>query len=207
MTIRRTIVVLILLAIVFFIYRGINPSGADKLLLNIKNIPVRLWFISRELALTSNISTGGNVTSSGSLLATGKVISKPLIVTGKVSVFTSSLVSGGTFALESLISPPKVISSTGDALVFSSTLASGWLFALEALVIPQQNTTPIREPIATWWSLTIVSASPVVEEKPIAVTKTTVVVKPVYTSVVVSSKSSSSRITAQDISLLNNLFQ
>jgi len=42
MTVRRAFVILVLLAIVFFIYRGINPSGADELLTNIKNIPVRL---------------------------------------------------------------------------------------------------------------------------------------------------------------------
>lgn len=40
------IVILILLALVFFIYRGISPSGADRLLTDIKNIPVRLGLLS-----------------------------------------------------------------------------------------------------------------------------------------------------------------
>ena len=207
MTIRRTFIILVLLAIVFFIYRGINPIGADRLLTNIRNIPVRLWFLSREYVLTSHLSTGEHISSSGTLITTGTLISKIVPSTKKSQVFTSSLISGGTFALESLIFRPKTISSTGDALVFSSTLASGWLFAMEALVIPQQNTTPIQEPIATWWSLTIVSSIPVGEEKPLVVNKQTVGVKPTRTSVVPQSKASSSRITAQDISLLNNLFQ
>ena len=38
-TIRRTFVILILLAIVFFIYRGINPTWADALLTKIKGLP------------------------------------------------------------------------------------------------------------------------------------------------------------------------
>ncbi len=37
-TIRRMILILILLAIVFFIYRSINPSGADRLLDTTRNI-------------------------------------------------------------------------------------------------------------------------------------------------------------------------
>lgn len=201
MTIRRTCIILVLLAIVFFIYRSINPIGADKLLTNIRNIPVRLWFISRELLLTSSISTGKNILSSENLISTGKLISKITPSTGKVHVFTSRLVSGWIFPIEALVFTPKVplVSETNKASVFTSSLASGWLFALEALVIPQQNTTPISEPIATWWSLTIISPTPVVKEKPVVVST--------HTSVVVQSKPSSSRITAQDISLLNNLFQ
>lgn len=207
MTIRRTFIILVLLAIVFFIYRGINPIGADKLLTNIKNIPVRLWFISRELVITSQVSSWTKVPLSGDVAATGKVISHVSVSSGKVHVFTSSLLSGGTFALKALLFTPKIIPSTGEALVFSSTLASGWLFALEALVISQQNTTPIRESDMTWWSLTIVSSAPVVEDKPVVAQQTPVVVKPTHTTVAVPSKASSSQITAQDISLLNNLFQ
>jgi len=39
---------MIMLAIVFFIYRGISPSGADALLTNIKHIPVQLGLLSGE---------------------------------------------------------------------------------------------------------------------------------------------------------------
>lgn len=43
MTFRRTIVILILLAIAFFVYRAINPSGADAILSYLHRVPVRLW--------------------------------------------------------------------------------------------------------------------------------------------------------------------
>lgn len=154
-TIKRTIVILILLAIVFFIYRGISPSGADRLLLHIKNIPVRLGLLSGEL------------------------ISSPIVSSWSIVSHTLS---------------------TGEALVFSSSLASGWLFALEALVIPPQNTTTTIEPITTGWSLTIVPTTGETTISP-------VVTKPTPAPAVATQESSSSRITAQDYALLNNLFK
>ena len=159
-TIKRTIVILILLAIVFFIYRGISPSGADRLLLHIKQIPVRLGLLS------------------------GEIISSPAV--SSWTLFTWSFISGNII--------------TGEALVFSSSLASGWLFALEALVIPPQNTTTTIEPMTTEWSLTIIQTTG-------EITTSHVVSTPTLAPAVVVQKSSSSRITAQDYALLNNLFR
>ncbi len=102
-TIKRTIVILILLAIAFFIYRGISPSGADQLLVNIKNIPVRLWLFSGELIPVPAISSGTIVVSWA--IATGSDVSTGEVMTGEALVFSSTLSSGGLFALESLVIP------------------------------------------------------------------------------------------------------
>ena len=178
MTIRRTFVILVLLAIVFFVYRGISPSGADQLLLNIKNIPVRLWLLSGELI-------------SSPLVSSGAIVSSWTVTSGAISL-------SWTIATGATISTGKVL--TGKAIVFSSTLNSGWTFALEALVIPPQNTTTIIEPTTTWWSLIIVQSP---DSIPLGVSHTpTVVKKPSVTT-----KPLWSRSLTQDIALLNNLFK
>ena len=102
-TIKRTIVILILLAIAFFIYRGISPSGADQLLVNIRNIPVRLGLLSGEL-IPSPVVSSGTIAASWTI-TTGSTIVTGNIDTGEALVFSSTLSSGGLFALESLVIP------------------------------------------------------------------------------------------------------
>ena len=109
-TIRRTIVILILLAIVFFIYRGISPSGADRLLTNIKHIPVRLWLLSGDLLSSPDISSGA--TNWSWIILTGSKISTGKVLTGKALVFSSTLSSGWIFALESLVIPVQNTTTT-----------------------------------------------------------------------------------------------
>ena len=99
MTIRRTFVIVILLAIVFFIYRGISPSGADALLTNIKNIPARLGILTGKQFIDPIVLEEEDLSWA--------IISWHTVSTGKALVFTSTLVSGWLFPLEALVIPKK----------------------------------------------------------------------------------------------------
>ena len=209
---------MILLAIGFFIYRGISPSWADTLLLNIRNIPVRLWILSWELQKSAPIFSGKVV----------PISSWSIVSSHKPLVFTSTLVSGWTFSLAALQFPHhKILSFTStlisgwfftsdayvfseqEAVVFTSALISGWLFSLDALVIPIQNTTILDDTSAigeTWGSLTILSDTGTtsfveVEQQPVIPMVTPSKVKPVS-----HSKTPTPSLN-QDITLLNNLFK
>lgn len=203
MTIRRTFTILILLAIAFFIYRAISPTGADHLLTNMKNIPIRLGIISWEPFIDPIVLEEEDLSWS--------IISWHKASTGKVLVFTSTLVSGWLFPVKALTFPSPKIVATGNTLVFTSTLTSGWLFPLDALVIAEQNDTPVIVPLTTGWSLTIIQdtgAIPpvttvtrpeqVTSTLPVTITHQTTTKKP---------STSSRGVTAADISLLNNLFR
>lgn len=123
MTIRRTIVILLLLAIVFFIYRAVSPDGADRLLWRIKEAPSSIGIDIPALETPALVTW---------TVLTGKV--KPSVIPVvsqktwvKVIAFSSSLHSGWTFAIESLlISPEKDIFAeswvtTGGSLTIIQT--------------------------------------------------------------------------------------
>ena len=209
---------MILLAIGFFIYRGISPSGADTLLLNIRNVPVRLWILSWELQKSSPASSGKVV----------PVSSWTISPSPKSLVFTSTLISGWTFSLAALQFPHhKILAFTStlisgwifssdayvfpeeETVVFTSTLLSWWLFSLDALVIPVQNTTILDDTSAigeTWGSLTIIQDTGTtnfveVEQQPVIPTVIPPKAKPAS-----HPKTPASSLN-QDITLLNNLFK
>lgn len=126
LTIKRTIVLLILFAIVFFIYRGINPLGADNLLIMIKNFPIRMWILSWEL--TPLASRSREVVSSPSFSG-GDLFS------GKSLVFSSTLVTWWFLSLEALVIPVE------KTTILPKSMTTWW--SLIIIQTPTEIKTPV----------------------------------------------------------------
>ena len=233
-TIRRTIVILILLAICFFIYRGVNPQGADRLLAQVRVLPDRfLWtgnILSPYLTQTWTLVTYQTGTKLSVLASwTQKtwwvsvkvstwIVKKPLPISG---VFVSQSYFSGFLAwLDTGNIFPDIVSSgwlLPDQLALSRSLFS-WIDPLPSssptggklTIVPSssQQISPWNLPLTSSWASQVPPAVvQVVVNKPTSSSSLSMVKSP---SVVTSKPSSSSRLSQQELrdtqALLNHLF-
>ena len=193
-TIRRTIVILIILAVIFFIYRGINPQGADRLIAQVRTIPDRFLWTGNAISLLltqEETSLSGSLSHSGSVLswhipqvvswahlsgALGSGIVKKIALQQK----TGTVLTGKTLTWKSLLGPYLSAGvarpfTGGKLTIISASIATGTVKpnpSVPSQTTGQKQTASVLSP---WHVSAKVSPPKVVSVKPKTVSAPAVV--------------------------------